>query len=639
MLSMAFIISFAEKVEVKSPDNNLSVTIELTNSGELFYNVVYKDNLMLENSPLGLVTDVSDFSKSLKLISTTNSVIDKKYEQDRIKKANIHYQANEIVCKFANAQNHHFNVVFQVSNNNIAYKYELMQDGETARCTIENELSGFKFPVKTTTFLTPQATPMIGWKRTKPSYEEEYEVDQPLGKPSKYGVGFTFPSLFKIGDDGWVLISETGVGSNYCASKLSEGTKDGLYKIAFPEPEENNGVGSANPSIPLPGETPWRTLTVGEDLKPIVETTIPFDVVDPLYEPSIEYKMGRSTWSWIMWQDYSMNFDDQITYMDFAADMGYEYILVDALWDKQVGYERMPELFKYAQSKGVDIFLWYNSNGYWNDAPQGPKQRMNSSIARKAEMKWLKELGVKGLKVDFFGGDKQETMKLYEEILSDANDYGLMVIFHGCTLPRGWERMYPNFVGSEAVLASENLIFTQKSNDDEAFSATLHPFIRNSVGIMEFGPVLLNKRHNRNNDGGTTRITTETFQLATAVLFQSPVQMFAIAPNNLVDQPEFVMDFMKNVPTTWEETLYIDGYPGKYAIIARKHNGKWYVVGVNAEKKVIKKKIKLPMINSSTLSYYSDDSKRNPKLNKVKLNKSKTVQITMQPDGAFILTE
>ena len=115
--------------------------------------------------------------------------------------------------------------------------------------------------------------------------------------------------------------------------------------------------------------------------------------------------------------------------------------------------------------------------------------------------------------------------------------------------------------------------------------------------------------------------------------------MFAIAPNNLVEQPEFVMDFMKNVPTTWEETLYIDGYPGKYAIIARKHNGKWYVVGVNAEKKVIKKKIKLPMINSSTLSYYSDDNKRNPKLNKVKLNKSKTVQITMQPDGAFILTE
>lgn len=470
ILSMAFIISFAEKVEVKSPDNNLVVTVEITDSGQLFYDVNYKNKTILENSPLGLLTDVSDFSYSLTLLKTSNSVIDKKYIQDRIKKYEIHYQANELICYLKNSKNHHFNVVFRVSNNDIAFKYELMQDGETARCTIENELSGFNFPSHTTTFLTPQATPMIGWKRTKPSYEEEYEVDQPLGKPSKYGVGFTFPSLFKIGDDGWALISETGVGSNYCASKLSEGTKDGLYKIAFPEMAENSGIGSANPSIPLPGETPWRTITVGNDLKPIVETTIPFDVVDPLYAPSQEYKMGRSTWSWLIWQDISMNYDDQITFMDLATEMGYEYILVDALWDKQVGYEKMPDLFKYAQSKGVDIFLWYNSNGYWNDAPQGPKQRMNTSIARKAEMKWLKELGVKGLKVDFFGGDKQETMKLYEEILSDANDYGLMVIFHGCTLPRGWERMYPNYVGSEAVLASENLVFTQKSNDDEAFS-------------------------------------------------------------------------------------------------------------------------------------------------------------------------
>lgn len=161
-------------------------------------------------------------------------------------------------------------------------------------------------------------------------------------------------------------------------------------------------------------------------------------------------------------------------------------------------------------------------------------------------MKWLQEIGVKGLKVDFFGGDKQETMKLYEDILSDANEYGLMIIFHGCTLPRGWERMYPNYVGSEAVLASENLIFTQYANDMEAYNACLHPFIRNTIGCMEFGPVLLNKRHNRTNDGGTTRRTTDIFQLATSVLFQNPVQMFALAPNNLADVPAFEIDFMKN---------------------------------------------------------------------------------------------
>lgn len=162
-------------------------------------------------------------------------------------------------------------------------------------------------------------------------------------------------------------------------------------------------------------------------------------------------------------------------------------------------------------------------------------------------------------------------MRLYEAILSDADDNGLMVIFHGCTLPRGWERMYPNYVGSEAVLASENLIFQQHFCDEEAFNACLHPFIRNTIGCMEFGGTFLNKRLNRNNDGGSIRKTTDVFQLATAVLFQNPIQNFALAPNNLTDAPQVCLDFMKQVPTTWDETRFIDGYPGKYVVLARRH--------------------------------------------------------------------
>ena len=222
----------------------------------------------------------------------------------------------------------------------------------------------------------------------------------------------------------------------------------------------------------------------------------------------------------------------------------------------------MEQFIKYARSKGVEVFLWYSSSGYWNDIEQSPVNRMDNSIARKQEMRWLQSQGVKGIKVDFFGGDKQETLRLYEEILSDADDHGLMVIFHGCTLPRGWERMYPNYVGSEAVLASENLVFSQHFCDNEAFNATLHPFIRNAVGCMEFGGVFLNKRLNRSNDGGTIRRTTDIFQLATAVLFQNPIQNFALAPNNLTDAPQICLDFMKQVPTTWDETRFIDGYPG-----------------------------------------------------------------------------
>lgn len=627
---------FAQNQTVSSPDEKLKVTVGLDQSGTVVYDAVYNGKTILEKSPLGLVTNISDFSKGLTLADAQKTTVSKEYGQSRIKQSHIDYNANGLTNTYVTDKKEKNSIVFQVSNNNIAIKYLLPKNGEAACCVIQKEMTGFKFPSFTTTFLSPQATPMIGWKRSKPSYEEEYVPDEPVGTKSKYGVGYTFPGLFHVGDNGWALVSETGVSSLYCASKLSEGSKDGLYTVAFPEPGENNGVGSNLPSVALPGETPWRIITVGDNLKPIVETTIPFDVVDPLYKPSMEYQFGRGTWSWIMWQDNSINYDDQVAYIDLAAAMGYEYVLVDANWDKNIGYERMAQLIKYAKSKSVDLFLWYNSNGRWNDTPGGPTNIMCNTIKRKEAMKWLKENGVKGLKVDFFGGDKQETMKLYEDILSDANDYGLMIIFHGCTLPRGWERMYPNYVGSEAVLASENLIFNQHFDDAEAYNACLHPFIRNTVGSMEFGPVLLNKRHNRENNGGRIRKTTDVFQLATSVLFQNAVQMFAIAPNNLKDSPDFVIDFMKNVPTTWDETVFIDGYPGKYCVLARRHADSWYVVAVNAEKQVKKINVVLPMLAGKQVNCYSDRKDRTSQMETVKVNKSGKLSMTLQPDGATI---
>ena len=628
---------WAEQIVIKSPDNNLVVSLFLAN-GSLNYNVTYKEKTILEDSPLGMITNVSDFSRNLVFVEKNTQTIHKTYQEPKIKKSNVTYNANEVTAIYKTEQDEQISLIFRVSNNDIAFKYSLAQNGETARCIIEKELTGFNFPSFTTTFLTPQAPPMIGWMKTKPSYEEEYVTDEPVGTHSKYGVGYTFPGLFHIGDNGWALVSETGVGSLYCGSKLSEGTKEGLYTISFPEEGENNGIGSANPAISLPGETPWRTITIGEDLKPIVETTIAFDVVEPLYEPSIDYEFGRSTWSWLLWQDGSINFEDQKTYIDLSSDMGYELVLIDNWWDTRIGREKVEELARYAASKDVGISLWYNSNGFWSDAPQGPKNRMNTSVARKEEMAWLQSIGAKGIKVDFFGGDKQETMQLYEDIMSDANDYGLAVIFHGCTLPRGWEIMYPNFAGNEAVLASENLIFTQYANDQEAFNATLHPFIRNSVGSMDFGPVLLNKQHNRSNDGGSIRKTTEIFQLATAVLFQTPIQHFGITPNNLQEYPAFVIDFMKEVPTLWDETVYIDGYPGKYVVLARRHADQWYIAAINAEDEVKKVDIKLPMLAGKNVSLYSDDKDRSPHFNTLKIKEDGKITLTIESGGGVIIT-
>lgn len=636
VLSLSSLLVFAQNLTISGPDKRLVVNISLE-KGKLYYDVQLDGKVMLERSALGLKGRHVDLSTNLKLVDQINNQVDVRYEEHKIKRKLVHYQANELICKLENSDKQALHVVFRVSNHDIAFRYHVPQVGEAANLYIEEELSAFKFPNLTTTFLTPQAPPMSGWMKTKPSYEEEYTVDAQLGVPSKYGYGYTFPGLFRVGDRGWVLVSETGVGALYCGSKLSEGSEDGQYKVAFPEIGENNGIGSAQPAIALPGNTPWRTLTVGSTLKPIVETTISFDVVEPVYKASKQYSYGRSTWSWLEWQDGSINFEDQKKFVDLSAAMGYEFVLVDNWWDSKIGRDKIEALIGYGKDKGVGICLWYNSNGFWNDAPQTPKNRMNTAVARKKEMAWMQSVGIKGIKVDFFGGDKQETMKLYEDILSDANDYGLSVIFHGCTLPRGWERMYPNFVGSEAVLASENLIFTQHANDNEAFNASLHPFIRNAVGSMDFGPVLLNKKHNRENNGGMIRKTTETFQLATAVLFQTPVQNFGITPNNLTEMPKHVIDFMKAVPTTWDETVLIDGYPGKYVVLARRHADRWYIAGINAEKKEKELTIHLPMLSGEKWELYTDNKDRTAQYKEIPMQKNKLVKVTLQADGGFLI--
>ena len=576
-LSLLCLSLSAAPKTVTSPDGKLTVTV----SDDARYSVSLDGKDIVLPSALGFRSNRGDFMNA-KVTEAESSAIHDSYTLDRIKKGRITYDANVLICTLENEAGDAVKVEFCVSDNDVAFRY-VVDNPRWASIRIFEEATSFVFPESTTTFLTPQSDAMIGWQRTKPSYEEFYAIDKPMSEKSQYGHGYTFPCLFKVGSDGWALVSETGVDSRYCGGRLSDWDPKGGYRLEFPMPEENDGNGTVEPAFAVPGATPWRTITVGSTLKPIAESTVTWDVVEPRYVSKHNYKFGKGTWSWILWQDGSINYDDQVKFIDLAAAMDFQYVLVDNFWDRNIGYDRMEELVKYAHSKGVDVFLWYSSSGYWNDISQCPLNKMDSAVERKKEMKWLQDIGVKGIKVDFFGGDKQETMRIYEGVLSDADDYGLMVIFHGCTLPRGWERMYPNYVGSEAVRASENLVFGQHECDIEAQNATLHPFIRNAVGCMEFGGCFLNKFLNKANARRPIRRTTDEFELATAVLFQNPIQNFALAPNNLEDAPAYCLDFLRDVPTTWDDIRYIDGYPGKYAVIARRKGGKWYVSAINAD--------------------------------------------------------
>lgn len=629
-LLLAAITMMAETRTIPSPNNRLELTVS-DSGGLATYSVTYDDVQVMAPSRLGFEADFGDFTKGLKM-----------GDYKVVKQNGVRY-----AIPFTNAKGQKMTVVFHLTDNSIAYCYDIPRPGENPKCgVVRREVSSFNFPESTSTFLCPQIGPMTGWERTKPSYEEDYKADAPMAVKSQFGQGYTFPCLFRVPvtsnhspltSNCWVLVSEVGVDGSYVGSHLSDYNSETGYTIAFPQAGENNGNGTPYAGIPLPYTTPWRTIVVSTSLSSIVENKVGKDLLSPKYAPSQAYKPGRYTWSWLVWQDESINYNDQVQFIDLAAAMGFEYCLVDNWWDQRIGRDKIEELSKYAQSKGVSLMLWYNSNGYENDAPQTPRDCMSTAIARDREMAWLQKIGVKGIKVDFFGGDKQCTMQLYEDILFDANRYGLGVIFHGCTMPRGWEYMYPNYIASEAVLASENVFFSEGHAKSEAFELCMHPFIRNAMGPMDWGGTIMNKYLSRDNKSRHRRYTTDIFEMAAAITTQTRIQCIAMQPNNLQELPQFEMDFLKKVPTTWSETRFLDGYPGKYVVLARRHDNDWYVAGLNAEPQAKTLTIQMPEWAGKTVNYYVDDAKKGPQLRQLKFDKEGKAKVVIQPNGGIIL--
>lgn len=640
-LLLALPLAATEKT-ISSPDGKLVVTVN-DNGGKLAYSASLDGNEMVQPSRLGLKTNIGNFTDGLSIKSTKDYKVDKSYDMKNTKRSHIDFHANAADIDIETAKGLKMTVTFVVDNNNVAFRYSIpRQKDDNPKCAIiESEQSSFLFPSETTTFICPQITPMTGWERTKPSYEEEYKADAPMTDKSQYGVGYTFPCLFHVGQKGWIEVSETGVDGQYCGSRLSDYDAQTGYTIAYPQPGENNGFGSTGAAIMLPGSTPWRTITIGKTLKPIVESTIQFDVVEPKYEASIDYKPGRYTWSWLIWQDNSINYDDQVQFIDLASQFGYESVLIDNWWDSKIGHEGIEKLAKYAKTKGVSLMLWFNSNGAENDAPQGPRGIMNNAIKRKAEMKWMKSIGVTGIKVDFFGGDKQETMRLYEDILSDANDYGISVIFHGCTIPRGWERMYPNYVASEAALASENVFFTEYHAKKEGFEMTMYPFTRNVVGSFDWGGVIMNDFLSKDNKSRHKRYTSRLFELATAITNQSSVNCVEVTPQSAPLLNDVENSFLKGIPTAWTETNFIDGYPGQYFVVARKDakTGKWFIGGINGTDKPMSKTLSIPMLAGKTVKLYYEGKERQTLVKSIKIKANGQLKTSIPQMGGIIIEE
>ena len=560
---------------IYSPDKKIKADFAVKN-GKPVFTAWYDNKKVLEESSLGLEREDQDFTKGLKLISVTpEGIVRATYQMKNAKKSSISYMASMRVFRLRNQRGSNMDIIFRVSNDGLAFRY-FFPDYPTGWKTIKREATAYHFNKNSRAWLQPMSVAKTGWQQCNPAYEEGYQQDIPVGTPSQ--VGWVYPALFRS-NDVWLLITEAALESTYCGTRLINDSASSIYKVGFPDPREVFTGKGLLPKFKDPAGSPWRIVVIG-NLKTIMESTLGTDLALPqLNIDSSFIKPGKASWSWINSKDDSIVYSEQKRYIDYAHEMGWRYCLIDADWDTKIGYDSIKQLADYALTKNVGLLLWYNSAGDWNTTPYHPRSMLLTQQQREKEFARLQSMGIKGVKIDFFGGDGQSVIEYYLDILRDAAKYKLLVNFHGATLPRGWQRTYPHLMSAEAVRGFEMVTFDQRDADMQATHCAMLPFTRNAFDPMDFTPVNLNKVYTR-----VKRRTTSGFELALSILFLSGIQHYAESPAGMGLMPAYVKEFMKQVPEYWDDTKFIDGYPGKFVLVARRSGGKWYVSGINGEK-------------------------------------------------------
>ena len=618
---------------VYSPDHRIELMFRVAEDSTMRYLIDFQDSALMKEGRLGLIREDGDFSKKLILESVSGiKTIAFNYQLRHGKQRQCHYNGIQRTFHLQNTGGQKMDIVFRVSNDGVAFRYVFPETSPKLKRIIR-EVSEFCFLQNTKAFVSHMAEAKSGWNRVNPSYEEYYTPGTPVDFLRYNEPGWVFPALFRS-DKFWVLISETAPDRDYCGCRLQQDTLSHAFHVAFPQKQELISDGPLFPESTLPWETPWRIITVGKGLKPIVESTLGTDLAKPSkLTDSAFVKPGRASWSWVLMKDDSTIYRVQKRFIDYAAEMSWEYCLIDCYWDTQIGYENIQKLTEYAASKGVGIFIWYNSAGDWNTAPLTPRNKLLTHEDRMHEFARLQNMGIRGVKVDFFGGDGQSVMSYYQDIFEDAARFDLMVNCHGATLPRGWQRTYPNLVTMEAVRGFEYVTFEQYNADLEPAHACMQPFTRNVFDPMDFTPVCFSEVPNIN------RVTSNGFELACSVIFWSGVQHFAETPQGMRKVPEEVKVFMHEIPVAWDEIRFLDGYPGKFIVLARRIHETWYIAGINGEN--IEKSLNLDMdfLQKETEGIIITDGAdlRSFKSGKIRVDPQKSLETKLMGHGGFVI--
>jgi len=620
-----------------SPDGRIAVTV-LPQNARWAYTVSLENRLILLPSELGLRTTGGDLYERLQLaaVSTQDQRVDDRYEIRNGKRRQIHYTANRRVYSFRHeVTGDTLKVCFQVSNDGVALRYEVPTSLRLAGADITEEMTAFRFSPDAKGWLQPIAEAKTGYGNMNPAYEEYYQQGIPVGTPEAGSIGWALPALFRTGED-WVLLGDTGLDATYCAARLRPNSPEGEYRIGFPDPREVIPGEALLPNIRSDFRSPWRIIVVGS-LATITESTLGLDVAEKEVLPCTEatwIRPGKASWSWITSQEQFIVYDEQRRYIDFAASMNWGYCLVDVNWDRQIGYEKIKELADYGATKGVGLILWYNSAGNWNSVQWTPKDKLLSSESRRAEFQRLRDIGIKGIKVDFFGGDGRSMIQHYFDILWDALPYQLSVNFHGCTAPRGWSRTFPHLMSMEGIRGMEYVAF-EKSEALQATHFAMLPFTRNVFESADVTPMNLTGLKS-----GAQRQTTPGFELASAIICQSGIQHYSESPEGMAQVPDFVRTFLKSLPDEWTDIKLLDGFPGKAVILARKGKGGWFIGGINGEaiaKTLTVELAQLPESSGLEAQLITDGETLGSFVSETLNSPQAKLEIPVKPNGGFVI--
>lgn len=542
---------------VVSPDGDTSLTVRNENNGTVTYTVSHNGTPVLDTSQMGVVTSAVDLSTGLSFVDQADSQVTQSYELVEEFDGTITSVANEMALTYSR-NGATLVVEIQAHDDGVAFRYVVDDVGST---NITSEATTFNFPADTGLWASDY--------REARDYEDSYPYVSAMSMGTRR---FAMPILGSLDNNAaWTLISEAAVyvDPTYPAVRLdAQGNGNRELGVRLPGPDSNVFDGGVTATqVPTDGSftTPWRVVLASEALDSIVNTSM-FTDLNPPPAPGTDTSWitpGKALWSWWSNEENAAAGDDMVRsqkeYIDVAEQLGMQYITVDCCYNDTDG--SIEEIVEYGAERGIGVFVWKNRGDYVNaDGSFFTQAQLDTAMAAMAAR------GVAGLKIDFMQSDRLEVMALYERIAKAALEAELLVNFHGSTKPAGENRTYPNIITTEGVLGSEQYKY---GRPPEAADSATYPFTRNAVGGMDETPVIFSNQN---------LLTTHAHQLAQSVVFSSAMQHFA---DSAAAYETWVgRHVLSAVPTVWDESVLVEGFPDDYATIARRSGTEWFIGSV-----------------------------------------------------------